>query len=65
MAEVVEPPDLAAAPAAAVTPKLAANSRVVMQLNKLKDANNKYKSLLKLAKERITTQEQEMEACKG
>lgn len=35
------------------------------QMKKLKDANNKYKDLLKLAKERIQSQEEEMEKLKG
>lgn len=34
------------------------------QMSKLRDANNKYKSLLKLAKERIQGQEEEIEALK-
>eukprot|EP00545_Synedropsis_sp_CCMP1620_P007135 CAMPEP_0119003308 /NCGR_PEP_ID=MMETSP1176-20130426/486_1 /TAXON_ID=265551 /ORGANISM="Synedropsis recta cf, Strain CCMP1620" /LENGTH=431 /DNA_ID=CAMNT_0006954897 /DNA_START=18 /DNA_END=1310 /DNA_ORIENTATION=+ len=58
-----------AAPDAAPVPPPAAaqtkGNKVAMQLNKLKEANNKYKSLLKLAKQRITTQEQEMETCKA
>lgn len=41
------------------------NNKVAAQINKLKEANNKYKSLLKLAKERITKQDEEMEALKG
>jgi sulfur transfer protein SufE len=40
-------------------------SKVAMQMKKLKEANDKYKSLLKMAKERITTQEGELEALKG
>lgn len=35
------------------------------QMKKLKDANNKYKDLLKMAKERIQSQEEEMEKLKG
>ena len=46
-------------------PPTSGGSKVAMQMNKLKEANNKYKSLLKMAKERITTQEEEMEALKG
>jgi len=41
------------------------NNKVAAQINRLKEANNKYKSLLKLAKERITKQDEEMEALKG
>ena len=40
-------------------------NKVAIQMNRLKEANNKYKSLLKLAKERISTQQEEMEAVKG
>jgi hypothetical protein len=40
-------------------------SKVVIQMNKLKEANNKYKSLLMLAKDRISTQQEEMDALKG
>lgn len=59
---MAEEADVAAVAAAPTANKA---NKVAMQLNKLKEANNKYKSLLKLAKERITTQEQEMETCKG
>lgn len=41
------------------------SNKVTVQINKLKEANNKYKSLLKLAKERITKQDEEMEALKA
>ena len=56
--EVVPPPD---EPAAATR----APSKVAIQMNKLKEANNKYKSLLMLAKDRISTQQEEMDALKG
>mmetsp|Transcript_37761 Transcript_37761/g.43130 ORF Transcript_37761/g.43130 Transcript_37761/m.43130 type:complete len:413 (-) Transcript_37761:31-1269(-) len=39
-------------------------SKLVSQLNKLREANNKYKTLLKLAKERITERDEEMETLK-
>jgi len=42
----------------------AGGNKLALQLNKLKDANNKYKSLLKLAKERITVGDEEMETLK-
>lgn len=49
------------------TPKAAAGgqSKAMMQINKLKEANKKYKNLLNLAKERITKQDEELEAVKG
>ena len=40
-------------------------SRAEQQMRKLKDANGKYKDLLKLAKQRIQTQEEELENCKS
>ena len=40
-------------------------SKVVVQMNRLKEANNKYRSLLKLAKDRISAQQEEMDALKG
>ena len=40
-------------------------SKVASQMTKLRDANAKYKSLLKMAKERIQAQEEEMEALRG
>jgi sulfur transfer protein SufE len=40
-------------------------SKVVVQMNRLKEANNKYKTLLKLAKDRISAQQEEMDALKG
>lgn len=48
--------DLASPPAKPTT-KVAAQAA---QMNKLRDANNKYKNLLKMAKERITHQEDEL-----
>lgn len=41
------------------------NSRMASQMTKLRDANTKYKSLLKMAKERIQTQEDELVALRG
>jgi len=43
------------------TPKKAAPSKASLQLKKLSEANAKYKDLLKLAKERIQKQEDELE----
>ena len=40
-------------------------NKLVIQMNKLREANNKYKSLLKMAKDRISTQQEEMESLKG
>ena len=37
-------------------------SRAEQQMTKMKDTNAKYKSLLKMAKERIQTQEDELES---
>lgn len=48
----------AAAPPAKPTSKAAAQAA---QMNKLREANNKYKNLLKMAKERIQQQEEELE----
>ena len=39
--------------------------KVAAQLNKMKEANAKYKNLLKLAKERIQTQEDELKRLRG
>jgi len=50
-----------AAPGGKPTTKAAAQAA---QMNKLRDANNKYKNLLKMAKERIQLQEEEMESLK-
>ena len=44
---------------------VAGNKGTANQLRKLKDANEKYKSLLKLAKGRIQAQEEEMDKMKG
>jgi hypothetical protein len=38
---------------------------VQLTVNKMKEANLKYKSLLKLAKERIQAQEEELESLRG
>ena len=40
-------------------------SKVAIQLTKLRDANVKYKTLLKKAKERIEQQEEELKQLKG
>ena len=40
-------------------------SKVAQQLTKMRDANAKYKNLLKLAKERITQQEEELQKLRG
>lgn len=40
-------------------------NKASIQLNKMREANNKYKSLLKMAKERIQAQEEEIEALRG
>jgi hypothetical protein len=40
-------------------------NKVAVQLTKLRDANTKYKNLLKMAKERIEQQEQEIKRLKG
>jgi hypothetical protein len=42
-----------------------ASVKASVQLNKMKEANLKYKSLLKLAKERIQAQEEELESLRG
>mmetsp|Transcript_17512 Transcript_17512/g.23149 ORF Transcript_17512/g.23149 Transcript_17512/m.23149 type:complete len:482 (+) Transcript_17512:24-1469(+) len=46
-------------------PGKASGGGAQVQLSKLRDANNKYKSLLKMAKERIQTQEEELEALRA
>lgn len=60
MADATPPPEQAAdaAPPAKPTSKAAAQAA---QMNKLRDANTKYKNLLKMAKERIQQQEEELE----
>lgn len=40
-------------------------SKPSIQLNKMREANAKYKSLLKMAKERIQAQEEEIESLRG
>lgn len=40
-------------------------SKVAQQLTKMRDANAKYKNLLKLAKDRITQQEEEIQKLRG
>ena len=42
-----------------------ASVKATVQLNKMREANSKYKSLLKLAKERIQSQEEELESLRG
>jgi hypothetical protein len=51
---------IASAPNSGNTPNKAA-----MQMQKMKDANTKYKNLLKMAKERIEQQEQELKTLRG
>ena len=46
------------------TPPTVAN-KVAIQLGKLRDANIKYKNLLKMAKERIEQQENELKKLRG
>lgn len=50
-----------AAPSSAAPPPGGLPERAVAQMTKLRDANTKYKGLLKMAKERIQTQEEELE----
>ena len=45
--------------------KTSAASKVTAQLQQMKDANTKYKSLLKMAKDRIEQQEAELKKLKG
>lgn len=40
-------------------------NKVAAQLTKLRDANTKYKNLLKMAKERIEQQEEELKRLRG
>jgi hypothetical protein len=40
-------------------------SKVAMQVSKMRDANAKYKNLLKMAKERIQQQEEELKRLRG
>jgi len=40
-------------------------SKVAVQLSKMRDANVKYKNLLKLAKERIQQQDDELKRLRG
>ena len=48
------------------TSKNASNtSKVTAQMQKMRDANNKYKNLLKMAKERIEQQENELKEMRG
>lgn len=53
-----------AAEAMTLPPGTAPQSKAALQLKKLTEANAKYKNLLKLAKERITKQEEELEILK-
>jgi hypothetical protein len=49
-----------------VPPSLAPQgSKVAVQLKKMRDANLKYKDLLKMAKDRITQQEDELKKLRG
>jgi len=47
------------------SPPPASTAKASVQLNKMREANAKYKSLLKMAKERIQAQEEEIEALRG
>jgi hypothetical protein len=40
-------------------------SKAALQMQKMRDANTKYKNLLKMAKERIEQQEEELKKLKG
>jgi hypothetical protein len=40
-------------------------SKAAVQMQKMRDANTKYKNLLKMAKERIEQQEEELKKLKG
>lgn len=42
-----------------------AASKVKLQMQKMQDANSKYKSLLKLAKDRIQQQDEEIKRVRG
>jgi hypothetical protein len=58
--------DVASVAASATSSSVVAkNHRTEQQIKKLKDANAKYKDLLRLAKERIQSQEEELERVKG
>lgn len=57
--------DVASVAASATSSSLAKNHRTEQHIKKLKDANAKYKDLLRLAKERIQSQEEELERVKG
>ena len=59
-----EAPDTAA-PAGEENQTGKAPNRAASQMARLRDANTKYKSLLKMAKERIQTQEDELVALRG
>mmetsp|Transcript_24179 Transcript_24179/g.35840 ORF Transcript_24179/g.35840 Transcript_24179/m.35840 type:complete len:91 (-) Transcript_24179:67-339(-) len=57
----------AASVASSATPSSAANANAnkrTEQMKKLKDANTKYKDLLKMAKQRIQSQEEELDNMK-
>lgn len=49
---------------ATMLPPVSTN-KVAAQLTKLRDANTKYKNLLKMAKERIEQQEEELKKLRG
>jgi hypothetical protein len=51
--------------AAEAEPKAKASAASAVQVSKLRDANLKYKNLLKMAKERIQQQENELEFHRG
>lgn len=47
------------------SPTPSSASKASIQLGKMREANAKYKSLLKMAKERIQAQEEEIESLRG
>jgi len=51
--------------ASSAATSIANKQRTEQQIKKMKDANAKYKDLLRLAKERIQSQEEELEKLKG
>ncbi len=62
---MVDNSDAASVTSAVSTPGNNNNSNAAKQMAKLRDANMKYKNLLKMAKERIQSHEEEMEKMKG
>ena len=62
-ASVASSPTPSAANANAIANAIA-NNKKMEQMKKLKDANTKYKDLLKMAKQRIQSQEEELDNMK-